>query len=265
MYAFDYHRPSSVSDATALLRDRPEAKLVSGGQTLIPTLKQRLASPSDLIDLSRLPELKGIADAGGVLSIGAAETHAAVAASALVQEKLPALARLAAHIGDPHVRHRGTIGGSVANNDPAADYPSAVLALGATVHTATRAIAADDFFTGMFSTALEADEILTRISFPLPTKAAYVKFPNPASRYAMVGVFVAVSGGAVRVAVTGAAPCVHRWTAAEEALTRSFTVEALDGLTVSPDEMNGDMHGSAEYRAHLVGVITRRAVAAAAA
>lgn len=263
MYNFAYHRPSSVAEAAAALAAAPEGKLVAGGMTLVPTMKQRLAQPSDLIDLGAIGDLRGISSTGGGLKIGAMTTHAAVANSAEVKAAIPALAHLAEGIGDPQVRNRGTIGGSVANNDPASDYPAAVLALNATVHTNTRTIAADDFFQGMFETALEEGEIITGFTFPKPAKAAYVKFANPASRYALVGVFVAQTGGGVRVAVTGAAPCVYRATAIEQALAGGFSASALDGVSIDADGLNSDIHASAEYRAHLIGVLAKRAVAAA--
>ena len=264
MYSFNYHRPASVAEAAALLAANADAKLVAGGQTFIPTLKQRLAQPSDLIDLGRIVELAGISEEAGGVTIGAMTKHYAVASSDVVKRVIPSLAALAELIGDPQVRNRGTIGGSISNNDPAADYPGALLALGATVRTSKREIAADDFFTGMFETALEADGIVTAVHFPKPDKGAYVKFPNPASRYSMVGVFVARTGGAVRVAVTGAGACAFRWTDAEAALATNFAPEAIDGLSVDAGELNGDMHASAEYRAHLIKVMAKRAVAAAA-
>ncbi len=263
MYAFEYHRPASVAEAVRLLREKPEAKLLAGGHTLIPTLKQRLAQPSDLVDLGGIAELRGIREEGGALVIGAATPHGEVETSDLVRRTIPALAHLAGEIGDPQVRNRGTIGGSIANNDPAADWPAAVLGLGATVRTDRREIAADDFFTGMFETALEADEIVTAVVFPRPRRAAYAKFPNPASRYAMVGVFVAETDGGVRVAVTGAAPCVFRLTALERALAANFAPEAVDGVTVDASELNSDIHASADYRAHLVKVMAKRAIASA--
>jgi len=264
MYDFSYHRPSSVRQAVNLLNKIPDAKLLAGGQTLIPTMKQRLASPANLIDLSLVEELGGIELKGRSLDIGAMTRHADVATSEAVQANLPALGALAGKIGDPHVRHMGTIGGSLANNDPNADYPAAVLGMGATIVTNKRKIAADEFFTGLFDTALEADEIITRVSFPLVKKAAYVKFPNPASRYALVGVFVAKRGSDVRVAVTGAgASGVFRVKAFEEALEKRFGAKSLDGLTVPAEGLSSDIHGSAEYRAHLVGVLARRAVVAA--
>jgi len=264
MYDFSYHRPSSVRQAANLLSKIQDAKLLAGGQTLIPTMKQRLASPANLIDLSLVEELVGIELKGRSLDIGAMTRHADVANSAEVQANLPALGALAGKIGDPHVRHLGTIGGSLANNDPNADYPAAVLGTGATIVTNKRKIAADEFFTGLFETALGAEEIITRVSFPLVKKAAYVKFPNPASRYALVGVFVAKRGSDVRVAVTGAgASGVFRIKAFEEALEKRFGAKSLDGLTVPAEGLSSDIHGSAEYRAHLIGVLARRAVVAA--
>ena len=263
MYQFAYHRPGSLAEAEKLFSAAEDPKFMSGGQTLIPTLKQRLASPSDIIDLGGLKDLAGITVADGVVTIGAATRHADVASSAEVRKAIPALADLAGWIGDPLVRHRGTIGGSIANADPSADYPAAVVALNATVHTTRRTIAADDFFTGMFETALHTGEIVTKIAFPVAAKAAYEKFRNPASRYAMVGVFVARTAGGVRVAVTGAAPSVFRQEAMEAALGKSFTPEAVAGIKVSPDGLNADLHASAEYRAHLVTVMAKRAVARA--
>ncbi|WP_144185063.1 FAD binding domain-containing protein [Elioraea rosea] len=264
MYEFTYHRPGSIADAVKLLAGDPDARPMSGGMTLIPTLKQRLARPTSVVDLSGIAELKGITVSGGTVKIGGMTTHAAVATSAEVQKAIPALAKLAAHIGDNQVRNRGTIGGSVANHDPAADYPGALLGLGATVHTDKRTIAADDFFTGMFSTALNPGEIVTAVSFPVPEKAAYAKFPNPASRYAMVGVFVAKGPSGVRVAVTGAgADGAFRHKAMEEALATKWSASALEGITTPQDTLNGDIHASKEYRAHLIGVMARRALAAA--
>ncbi len=259
MYAFNYHKPSSLAEAAKLLGDASDGKFIAGGQTLLPTLKQRLASPSDLIDLGGIAELNGISVSGGTVTIGATTRHGAVASSAEVKKAAPVLAYLAGLIGDPQVRNMGTIGGSVANNDPAADYPAAVLGLGATVHTSKRKIAADDFFTGMFETALEDGEIITRIEFPAPKRAGYEKFRNPASRYAMVGVMVAETADGVRVAVTGAAPCVFRHKEMEAALSKSFSPDALKGIRTDAGQMNNDIHASAEYRAHLVGVMARRA------
>jgi len=264
MYTFEYHSAQSVADAAKLLASKPEAKLLAGGHTLIPTMKLRLASPKALVDLSRVAELKGIDKKGNALVIGAMTTHAEVADSTVVKSSIPGLAALAGGIGDPHVRHRGTIGGSIANNDPAADYPAALLALGATIGTNKREIKADAFFTGLFSTALQDGEIITRISLPLPAKFAYSKFPNPASRYALVGVAVAQTGGAIRVAVTGAGnDGVFRHPAMEAALGKSWSAAALNGVTADAGKMVSDIHGDAAYRAHLVGVMARRAVAVA--
>jgi carbon-monoxide dehydrogenase medium subunit len=261
MYEFNYHRPGSLNDATGLLGNT-EAKLVAGGMTLIPTLKQRLAKPSDLVDLGAIGTLKGISLDGDTVVIGAMTRHADVNRSPVVRNAIPALAALAGMIGDPAVRNRGTIGGSIANNDPAADYPSAVVGLGATIVTTKRQIAGDAFFTGMFETALGQDEIITAVRFPKPQAAAYQKFKNPASRYAIVGVFVARTAGGVRVAVTGAGPCVFRQTDMEAALAKSFTPDAIKDIAQSDDGLNTDIHASAEYRAHLVNVMARRAVAA---
>ncbi len=262
MYEFAYQKPASVADAVKLLAD-PEAKPLAGGMTLIPVLKQRLNKPSMVVDLARLG-LAGITVANGTVTIGAMTTHRTVAQSAEVKRAIPALAALAAGIGDPAVRYRGTIGGSLANNDPTADYPAAVLALGATVRTDRRTIPADQFFQGMFATALEAGEIITAVAFPVPEAAAYVKFPNPASRYAMVGVFVARGPAGVRVAVTGAGQGgVFRHTGFEQALAKSWSAAALEGVATPADDLNSDIHGSAAYRAHLVGVMAKRAVAAA--
>jgi len=263
MYDFAYHKPASVADAVKLLGADGEAKALAGGQTLIPTLKQRLARPTAVVDLGAIKDLAGITVAGGKVTIGAMTKHADVAASADVKKAIPALAVLAGGIGDPAVRHRGTIGGSIANNDPAADYPAACMALGATIKTNKREIAADDFFRGMFETALEAGELIVSVSFPVAEKAAYQKFDQPASRYALVGVFVAKTAGGVRVAVTGAAASVFRWKEAEAALSKNFAAAALDGVKASADGLNSDIHGSAEYRAHLIGVMAKRAVAAA--
>lgn len=265
MYAFDFHRPTSLRQAANLLAKNGDAKLLAGGHTLIPTLKQRLASPSALIDLTGIPELSGITQKGRTLVIGATTSHAEVAGSALVQTFLPGLAALAGGIGDPHVRHRGTIGGSIANNDPAADYPAAMLALGATIVTNKRRISADEFFTGMFSTALDEGEIITKVIVPTGAKFAYQKFRNPASLYAMVGVAVGKKAGQVRVAVTGAgSDGVFRWEAAEAALKSRFNSKALAGVkTPSAKDLNSDIHASAEYRSHLIGVMAKRAVDAA--
>jgi len=253
-----------VRQAANLLAKNEDAKLVAGGHTLIPVMKQRLASPPHLVDLSHIEGLDGIEIKGRSLVIGATAKHADVANSATVQEAIPALAYLAGLIGDPAVRHKGTIGGSLANNDPTADYPAACLALGATVVTNKRKLKADEFFQGLFTTALESDEIITKVMFPIPKKAGYVKFRNQASRYALVGVFVAKRPSDVRVAVTGAgADGVYRVTAFEEALKKRFSPKVLDGLSVPPEGLNSDLHGSAEYRAHLIPVLARRAVEAA--
>jgi len=263
MYNFEYHKPASVADAAALLGKADDGKLIAGGMTLLPTLKQRLAQPSDLIDLGGVADLVGIRREGNAVVIGAMTTHGAVAASSEVKQAIPALAQLAGWIGDPAVRNRGTLGGSICNNDPAADYPGAVVALGATVTTNKRTIAGDAFFTGMFETALDEGEIVQSVSFPIPEKAAYFKFRNPASRYAIVGAFVAKGAAGVRVAITGAGPTVFRWKEAEAALAGNFSPSAVEGLKLAADGLNGDIHASAEYRAHLVGVMTKRAVAAA--
>lgn len=263
MYDFGYTKPSSLADAVAALAGDDEARALAGGQTLIPVLKQRLNKPTTVVDLGKLG-LTGITVTGDSVTIGAMTNHATVAASADVKRAIPALAALAGGIGDIQVRNRGTIGGSVANNDPSACYPSAILALGATITTNKRSINADDYFQGMFTTALEPGELVTSVTFPIPAKAAYIKFKNPASRYAMVGVFVANGPKGVRVAVTGAGQSgVFRHTAAEAALSKSWSPASIDGVTISQDNMNSDIHASAPYRAHLVGVITKRAVTAA--
>jgi carbon-monoxide dehydrogenase medium subunit len=263
MYEFNYQAPKTLAEANAAISAAEDGKLLAGGMTLIPTLKQRLARPSDVIDLAKIPELKGIRRDGNAIVVGAMTAHAVVASSSEVKQAIPALAALADGIGDPAVRNRGTIGGSISNNDPAADYPAALVALGATVQTDRRKIAAEDFFTGMFETALELDEIVTAVSFPIPEKAAYAKFPNPASRYAVVGVFVARTGGAVKVAVTGAGASVFRSTELETALTRSFSAAAIEGIKIPETGLNSDIHASSAYRAHLVTVMAKRAVTAA--
>ncbi len=263
MYAFNYHRPQNLAEAAELFGSTDDPVYVAGGHTMVPTLKLRLASPSDVIDLAGVSELViGIRVDGPKLVVGALTCHADVAASSEVNETIPALATLAGGIGDPQVRNRGTIGGSIANADPAADYPAAVLGLAATITTDQREIEGDAFFTGMFDTALEPGEIITQISFAVPEKAAYSKFPNPASRYATVGVMVSVAGGNVRVGVTGAAPTPFRSTALEEALTADLSVDAIDGVAIDYDGFNTDLHASAEYRGHLVGVMAKRAVEA---
>src|SRR6516165_221467 len=266
MYAFTPHRPTTVRQAASLLAKQEEAKLVAGGHTLIPTMKLRLAGPKHLIDLSQIEGLSFIEMSGRSLTIGAMTPHAEVATSAVVEESIPTHADVASKIGDPAVRHRGTIGGSIANNDPNADYPAAALGLGATIITNKRRIPADEFFKGLFETSLEPDEIITKVQFPKVNKAGYVKFPNPASRYALVGVFASKRGSEIRVAVTGAGSNgVFRVTAFEEALKKRFGPKSLEGMTVPADGMASDIHGSAEYRAHLIGVLARRAVAAAVA
>ena len=262
MYAFEYQRAKSVADAATALA-KTGGKALAGGQSLVGAMKLRLANPGTVVDIGGIAELKGIKVDGSSVVIGAMTTHADVASSAAVRKAIPALAALAEGIGDRQVRNRGTIGGSIANNDPAADYPAAVVALGATVQTNKRKITADEFFKGMYETALGADEIITSVSFPVPKKAAYVKFPNPASRFALVGVFVAQAQDGVRVAVTGAASHVHRASVLEAALTKSFTPDAAKAVKIPADHLNNDLHGSAEYRAHLVSVLAARAVAAA--
>jgi carbon-monoxide dehydrogenase medium subunit len=263
MYNFKYQRASSLDDALKAAAAAEDAKYMAGGMTLIPTMKQRLAQPSDVIDLGGIASLSGIRRDGDALLIGAMTRHAEVASSKEVKSAIPALAVLAAHIGDPQVRNRGTLGGSIANADPAADYPAALVALNATVKTNRRELAADEFFTGLFETALEEHEIITEVRFPIPEKAAYVKFPNPASRYAVVGVMVCQAKDGVRVAVTGAGPSVFRVDAMEKALAAKFSPQAVEGVKVPEDGLNADIHASAEYRAHLVTVMAKRAVAAA--
>lgn len=264
MYDFSYHRPATLGEAIDLLRESDDGKYLAGGQTLIPVMKQRLAAPSDLIDLSRIGELTEISATENGLKIGGMVRHAAVASSNEVHSRIPALAALASHIGDPHVRNRGTIGGSIANNDPTADYPAALVGLGATVITDRRSISAGHFFTDIFATALEEDELVTAVEFPIPERAAYVKFPNPASRYAIVGVWVAKMSDGVRVAVTGAGPCVFRVPEMESALASSFSESAIEGIWVSEDGLNSDLHASAGYRSHLITVLAKRATQAAA-
>jgi len=266
MYSFTYHRPATVRQAASLLAKNEDAKLLAGGHSLIPVMKFRLARPSAIIDLSRVEGLSGVELKGRSIVIGAMTKHNDVATSPVLQEALPALASVPASIGDPQVRNVGTLGGSIANNDPNADYPAACLGLGATVVTNKRRIAADEFFTGMFETALEPDEIITKVQFPIAKKAAYQKFKHPASGFALVGVFVSKRGPDIRVAVTGAgANGVFRVTAFEEALKKRFAAKSLEGLSVPADGLNSDIHASAEYRAHLVGVLARRALADATA
>jgi len=266
MYNFTYHRPTGLRQAGNMLTKLEDAKLLAGGQTLIPVMKQRLASPANIIDLNGLEGLSGIELKGRSIVIGAMTRHVEVASSDVVRQNLPALADLAEMVGDPHVRHMGTLGGSIANNDPNADYPAACVGLGATIITTKRRLGADEFFKGLFETALEPDEIITRVNFPLAKKAGYIKFRNPASRFALVGVFVSKRGSDIRVAVTGAgASGVFRVAAFEEALKKRFAAKSLDGLTVPATGLASDIHGSAEYRAHLIGVLAKRAVAKATA
>ncbi len=263
MYTFDYQRPTSVAAAAASLQG--DARYLAGGQSLVQAMKLRLSSSERLVDLGGVAELKGIRMEGSNVVVGAMTTHAAVAASADVKKAIPALAELAGGIGDPMVRNMGTLGGSIANADPAACYPSAVLGLGATVKTNQRTIAGDDFFTGLYETALKPGELIVSVSFPTPQRAAYVKYKQPASRFALVGVFVAQTSGGVRVAVTGAAGSVFRCTPIEDALAKSFTPEAAKAVKVSAEGLNSDLHGSAAYRAAMIGVMASRAVAAALA
>jgi carbon-monoxide dehydrogenase medium subunit len=260
MYQFEYLKATSVADAAARLAANSDAKLLAGGQTLIAAMKLRLASPAQLIDLRAIPDIRGIRMDGNAIVIGAMTTHAEVAASADVQRLIPALGRLAGCIGDRMVRNMGTLGGSIANNDPAADYPAGLVGLGATVTTNKRKIAADDFFRSMYETALQPGEIVTSVSFPAPKRAGYVKFPNPASRYALVGVFVADTANGVRVAVTGAGPSVFRVPDMEQALSKRFAPESVADIEIAAAPLNTDLHASAEYRAHLVTVIAKRAV-----
>jgi carbon-monoxide dehydrogenase medium subunit len=263
MYNFNYHRPLSVDEAVGLIGGSSDGRLMAGGMTLIPTLKQRLADPADIVDLGSIEDLRRPpARRDGQLVVGAMTTHAEVASSDVVRGAIPALADLAETIGDPQVRNRGTLGGSIANNDPAADYSAGLLGLGATIRTNQGEYAADDFFTGMFETALQAGEVITEVAFPIPDKAAYAKFPNPASRYAIVGVFVSRGPAGTRVAVTGAGTCVFRVSAMEQALGTDFSADALSGISHPADELNEDIHAGADYRAHLIGVMARRAVAA---
>ena len=257
MYNFNYHKPASLAEAADLMAKAEDGAYLSGGMTLIPTLKQRLASPSDVIDLAGIDGLQGVRVDGNRVTVGAMTRHADVAAST----SIPALATLAGQIGDAHVRNRGTLGGSIANSDPAADYPAAIVALDATVNTNARSIAGGEFFTGLFETALAEGEIVKSVDFRIPDNAAYEKFPNPASRYAVVGVMVAHCDGAVCVGVTGAGPCAFRATAFEEALAADFAPHAIDGIALDHADFNADLHASAEYRAHLVKVLAKRAVA----
>ena len=263
MYAFEYHRPSSSKEALDLAAKKSEGKFLAGGQSLVQAMKLRLSAPSDLIDLGSLKELQSMKVEGGNVVVGAMVRHAQVAGSSEVQKAIPALAQLAGMIGDRQVRHMGTIGGSLANNDPAADYPAAVLGLGATLTTNKRKIEADKFFKGLYETALEPGELITSVSFPAPKRAAYMKFKNPASRFALVGVFVADFGGKVRVGVTGAGPSAFRQADMEKALAAKFAPESVASIKVKADGLNNDLHASPEYRAHLITVMAKRAVEAA--
>lgn len=258
---FKFIRAASLKEAATAFSKATEARYLAGGQTLLPVMKQGLAAASDVISLAHVDGLSGVTVAKDMVTIGAMTRHADVAAHSSLRAAIPALAMLAGGIGDPHVRNRGTIGGSLANNDPAADYPAAVLGLGATVVTDERTIHADHFFEGLFQTAMQPGELLTKVEFPVPARAGYVKFPHPASRYALVGVMVSQGPQGVRVAVTGAGACAFRVTAMEQALAKSFTPEAITGLTIADAELTSDRHGSAEYRAHLIGVLARRAIA----
>jgi carbon-monoxide dehydrogenase medium subunit len=263
MHAFEYHRPSSTKDALALGAQKPEGRYLAGGQSLVQAMKLRLSSPTDLIDLGTIGDLKGLSADASAVTIGAMVRHAEVAGSAAVQKAIPALAQLAGMIGDRQVRHMGTIGGSLANSDPAADYPAAVLGLGATITTNKRKIEGDKYFTGLYETALEPGELITQVSFPAPKRAAYMKFKNPASRFALVGVFVADFGNTVRVGVTGAGACAFRQSEMEKALAQKFAPESVASIKVKPDGLNNDLHASPEYRAHLITVMCKRAVEAA--
>jgi carbon-monoxide dehydrogenase medium subunit len=266
MYNFTFHRPTTVRQAAGLLARNPDAKLLAGGHSLLPVMKQRLAQPSALIDLSLVEGMSGVEIKGRSVVIGAMTRHADVANSQVLKEAMPALAAVPDSIGDPQVRNRGTIGGSIANNDPNADYPAALLGLGATIITNKRRIAADDYFQGMFTTALEDGEIITKVSFPIVKKAAYEKFKHPASGFALVGVFVSKRASEIRVAVTGAgANGVFRVPSFEEALKKRFAAKSLEGMSIPATGMNSDIHASPEYRAHLVGVLARRALAKATA
>jgi carbon-monoxide dehydrogenase medium subunit len=260
MYDFNFHRPTSIDEVTQILAANADAKLLAGGMTLLPTMKLRLAQPSDLVDLSGIDGLDAIRDSGSAIEVGAMARHADVASSDTVRAAIPALADLAGGVGDAQVRNRGTLGGSIANSDPAADYPAAVLALNATIKTDRREIAVDDYFLGMFETALTEDELILAVSFPKPARAAYVKFANPASRYAIVGVMVAETEAGIRVAVTGAGACAFRASDFEAALTESFSADALDSVSIDSADLNSDLHASAEFRTHLVSVMAKRAV-----
>ncbi len=260
MYDFEYQRATSVGDAISKHSAADDPRFLAGGMTLIPVLKQRLDQPTDIVDLGDLEDMRGISEEGGSIVIKAMTTHHTVNTSELVASKIPALAYLAGTFGDKMVRNRGTIGGSLATNDPAASYPSAVLALNATIKTNSREIPADEFFLGMFDTALEDNELIISVSFPIPDEAGYKHFPNPASRYPIVGSFVAKTSSGVRVGITGAGPCAFRITEFEEALVGNYSADAIREIKVSDDGLNTDIHASAEYRAHLINVMTRRAI-----
>ncbi len=263
MHPFEFHKATSGQQASTLISGKDDAKYLAGGQSLVAAMKLRLNAPTDLVDLSGVSDLKGVRSDGKTVTIGAMTTHAEVASNADVMKSIPALASLAGAIGDRQVRNVGTIGGSIANNDPAADYPAGVLGLNATIHTTKRTIPADQFFRGLYETALEAGELITAVSFPVPQKAAYVKFKNPASRFAIIGVMVAQTAGGVRVAVTGGGSGVFRVSEMEKALASSWSSQAIANVKVPASGLSSDLHGSAEYRAHLVGVLAQRAVAAA--
>jgi carbon-monoxide dehydrogenase medium subunit len=264
MHHTHYHRPVSVAEAVKLMGEHPDDKVLAGGQSTLPSMKLGLTAPEGFIDLAAIGELKGVCTEGNSVIVGAMTTHHVVATSAEVKSMIPALAALAGGIGDRAVRNRGTIGGSLANSDPAACYPAGVLGLGATIRTNTRSIAADDWFKGLYETALAPGELITAVIFPKPEKAAWIKFRQPASRFSIVGVFVARTAGGVRVAVTGADACAFRVKALEDKLNAKFAPESCDGVTIPADGLNSDLHGSSEYRAHLIGVLAKRAVTAAA-
>lgn len=263
MSSVHYHRPASAAEAVKLLAQHGDDKLLAGGQSMLPSVKLGLLAPDGYIDLGGIPDLQGICVEGNHVVIGAMTSHSTVAASKDVQRMIPALADLAGHIGDRAVRNRGTLGGSLAHSDPAACYPAAVLGLGATIHTHSRKIAADDYFKGLFETALQPGELITAVSFPAPKKAAWQKFKQPASRFSIVGVFVAQTASGVRVAVTGAGACAFRVKALEDRLGAKWAPDSCDGVTVPAAGLSSDLHGSAEYRAHLIPVLAKRAVAAA--
>ncbi len=261
MYEFQYHKAVSIDDVKEKLSSSDDPKLMAGGMTLIPTMKQRLASPSDIIDLGNISELNGIQKKDENIVIGSMTKHYEVNSSELINKEIPSLSYLAGLIGDPMVRHRGTIGGSLANSDPSADYPSSVMGLGATIITDKREITSEDYFIDLFETALEEDEIIKQVKYPIPKRSAYMKFPQPASRYALVGVFVAETlSGKIRVGVTGAGPCAFRSKELEDALNSNFSAQSIENVKIESENLNSDIHASAEYRAHLIKVMTKRAV-----